>query len=259
MPAEITVYESDQCAKVIQFKHKVGCKNGSLSALWDWLNSNSWAMFVILAVPGIVICLFGRKLFRPVLFLAGLFLTVCLVLLIFYSTFLKSTTKQWVGWVVLGCSFILGILVGVLFAKCAKVGAFVLAGWGGFCVSLLIYNCFLYKMNSQIGFWFFVVAVAVAFGILAIFFFDHIIILSTALLGSFMAIYGLGIVAGRYPNPFTVVDMIRYGQETTIDPVFYAYLVGNLILLAAGLFVQYKHKKNSKNDDSGHNPYARLR
>jgi uncharacterized membrane protein (DUF106 family) len=103
-------------------------------------------MFVILVVLGLFVCFFGGRLFKPVLFITGVALVVCLVMLIFYSTFLKSNTKAWVGWVVLSCSVLLGLCVGAIFAKIAKLGAFVLAAWGGFTLGLLIYNAILYKM-----------------------------------------------------------------------------------------------------------------
>jgi hypothetical protein len=168
-------------------------------------------MFSIFLVIGTIICFLGRTLFKPILFIAGVFLVVFVVWLIFYSTFLKNNTKAWVGWVVLACSVVLGLIVGACLVKLSKIGAFVLACWGGFTVALLIYNSFLYKMDSQIGFWFFTIGVALAFGILSCFLFDHILICATAFLGAFMAMYGIGLVGGHYQNPFTIVSMIKNG------------------------------------------------
>lgn len=105
-------------------------------------------MFAVMVIVGSVICFLGRTLFKPVLFIAGMMLSVCLVWLIFYSTFLSSNTKSWVGWVVLIGSLLFGLIIGTLFVKLVKLGAFVLSAWGGFTVGLLIYNAFLYKMGS---------------------------------------------------------------------------------------------------------------
>jgi hypothetical protein len=52
--------------------------------------------------------------------------------------------------------------------------------------------------------------VSVVFGILALCFFDHILIHSTALLGSYLSIYGIGLIAGHYQNPFTLVQMMEH-------------------------------------------------
>lgn len=105
-------------------------------------------MFATFSVVGLFICFAGRMLFKPVVFILGVFLMVSLVWLIFYSTFLSDTTKPWVGWVVLIVSILLGLLVGFLFMKLIRLSAFIVAGWGGFCFGMLIYNSFLYMMHS---------------------------------------------------------------------------------------------------------------
>jgi hypothetical protein len=76
------------CQVQISATSRNGCRVGSISALWAWMNSNKWVMFVIFTVVGFFVCFFGRKLFKPVLFLAGIFLVVSLVMIVFYSTFL---------------------------------------------------------------------------------------------------------------------------------------------------------------------------
>lgn len=45
---------------------------------------------------------------------------------------------------------------------------------------------------------------ALFFGVLALFFFEHILIHATAVSGAYLAIAGIGIVAGHYQNPFTL-------------------------------------------------------
>lgn len=214
-------------------------------------------MFAIFLIVGSVICFLGRALFKPVLFIAGLLLAVSLVWLIFYSTFLSSKTEQWVGWVVLGCSILLGLIVGMVFVKLVKLGAFCIAAWGGFSLGLLIYNAFGYYMNSQVGFWILCIGLALICGILAIFFFDHILIHATALCGSFLVINGIGLVAGHYQNPFTLYTYIDSGAYNTIDPIFYAYLAGNIVLYILGAVFQYRQKNQDKH--TGKDPYERLR
>lgn len=97
-------------------------------------------MCIIFMVLGIFICLMGRKMFKPIIFIAGVLLTTGLVLVIFYSTFLKSNTATWVGWVVLAGAVLLGLLIGCLFVKLVKLGAFAIAAWGGFSLGLLLYQ-----------------------------------------------------------------------------------------------------------------------
>jgi hypothetical protein len=90
---------------------------------------------------------------------------------------------------------------------------------------------------------------ALIFGVLAFFLYDHILIQSTALFGSFLFVYGVGMVAGGYQNPFTIVELIKYGQLDSIDPIFYAYLGGNVLMYILGCVIQYRHKRNHPDHD----------
>lgn len=100
----------------------------------------------------------------------------------------------------------MGLLVGYLCTKLVKLGAFLLATWGGLSLGLLLYNAFLYKVNSQAFFWIFIVGLALVCGIVALFVFDHALILATSLAGAWLIGAGIGLVAGHYPNPFTIVE-----------------------------------------------------
>lgn len=200
-------------------------------------------MFAVFVVIGGMLTLFGRALFKPTIFIAAILATVFVAMFIFYTTFLKTNTETWVGWAVLGGSVLGGLILGFILAKFVKVGAFVLAAWGGYAVGLLLYNSFLYKMNSDVGMWCVTIGIALLFGVLSVFLYDHILIHSTAILGSFMFVYGIGLVAGNYQNPFTIATLIQNGQLSSIDPIFYAYMAGNLVLYALGCFVQYRHKR----------------
>ncbi len=202
---------TDPCLPIVQFESYTGCAIG-ISYLWTWITDNDWVMFSFALVIGLFLTFFGLKLYKPIFFLAGTLFTIGLILLIFYSTFLKSTTESWVPWVVLACSLLLGLLVGFIIMKISILGAFCLAFIGGYCGALLIWNTFLYlTTTSQALFWSFTIGVAFICGILSLIFFDHVVILSSAMGGSFMIIAGIGIVAGGYQNPFLIGQTMEDG------------------------------------------------
>jgi len=193
----------------------------------------------------------GRQLFKPIVFLVSLTFVSSIVFIIAYNTFLSTNSKSWVGWVVLAVAVLLGLAAGCCFINFIRLAIFIVAAWGGYALSLLIYNAFMYKMNSEAGFWSFTLGVALLCGVLSLCFWDHILIHATAFFGSWMAVFGIGLVAGRYTNPFLIVQLIRHNQITSVDPVFYAYLAGNLILYAMGMLYQYRQKNNNPH----HDPY----
>ena len=66
------------------------------------------------------------------------------ILLIFYTTFLKDSTQNWVGWTVLGCAILIGLIAGFFMMKLERVGAAILAGWGGFLLGVMLNEMVLY-------------------------------------------------------------------------------------------------------------------
>ena len=72
-----------------------------------------------------------------------------------------------------------------------------------------------------------------------------------------MVINGIGLVAGHYQNPFTIAQEMDSGIIDSIDPIFYAYLAGNIVLYAMGALFQYRQRRGDK--VNGNDPYERLR
>ena len=154
---------------------------------------------VIGLVIGVPVCLFGLTLYKPLFFVTGTLFTIAIILLIFYSTFMKSTTESWAVWLVLGLSLLVGLIVGFIVMKISKLGAAILAFVGGYCGALLIWNTFLYlTTNEEWLFWTFTIGIAVICAILALVLFDHVVIISSALFGSWLCMAGIGVMAGGY-------------------------------------------------------------
>lgn len=133
---------------LLQFKTKVGCKYDQLSQIWNFFNSNKWAMFAFFVITGGILCIAGRAMLKPTLFITGMFIAMFVIVFIFYTTFLRTNTEQWVAWAVLAGAGVAGIILGYIFQRFAKVGAFSLAAWGGFSLGLILYNAFVYKLNG---------------------------------------------------------------------------------------------------------------
>lgn len=229
----------------MQFTDEAGCDVGELSAIWSWVEDNKWPFFSLFLLTGLFLTFLGNYFLMPILFIAGVAQASFLIMLICYNTFLFNEEKVWVGWLVIVLSAVVGLGVGFIFMKFQKVGTFCLAAWGGFSIGLLFYNAFIYKIDNDAALWGFSIAFGLLYGLCVFFIADHILIHATAIIGSFLTVFGIGLVAGHYPNPFTIVELIKHGQiEGSIDPLFYAYFGGNIVLCLLGCFVQYRHRKD---------------
>ena len=115
---------------------------------------------------------------------------------------------------VLSCSIAIGIVVGVLMMKLQRVGAAVLAGWGGFMIGLLINETFLYKTASELWFWGLGLGCAIVAGLLTFVIYNHVIILTTSFMGAYLFWRGISMYAGAFPNEFDLIKQVQAGAET---------------------------------------------
>ena len=183
---------------------------------------------------------FGRKLFVFTVFIIGAALTVCAIMILFYTTFLKSDTAYWIGWLVLSLSVILGLGIGFLCTKILKIAGAVVCGYGGFMLGVMINEMWLYIYHSQAVFWCVNIGIAAAFAILAFFFFNQAVIISTAFIGSYFVMRGISAFAGGFPPAFQLIEQVKAGVLVNINPTFYGYLAGMVVLAVIGAVVQFK-------------------
>jgi hypothetical protein len=89
----------------------------TINALWTFLEKYAYYWGAAFILAGLFLGLLGRKLWVAAIFMIGAFVTMSAILLLFYTTFLKTRTAVWVGWTVLGCSAIVGLIVGFFLTK----------------------------------------------------------------------------------------------------------------------------------------------
>lgn len=191
----------------------------------------SYVFGAFLIAIGVIVAVFGKPLFKPTICIVGTLAVNIVLSLFIFSLFFSRNSPVWAAWVVYTASLILGSLVGVLLAKLSKLGVAVLAGWGGFCLGMILYSSFMYKLDGErhILFWCQNIGLAVIAGILSIFLFNHAVIFATSIVGSYAFIRGISLYAGGYPNEMQLIDMIKYQGLAGIDPRFYGYMAGFVV------------------------------
>ncbi len=213
---------------------------GEINAFFVWVESNRYVIFPFFLIFGVLMCFAGKTYLKWLIFVSGVIEASTLIILVVYSTFASHARETWVGYVTVLGSIAIGAAFGLFLMKNEMIGGFFLVAWGGFNTGLLFYNAFLYKINSDWALWGFSVGIGILYAVLLIFLYDHILIHATAMMGSFSFIFGIGLVAGHYPSPFLIVDLIKYGQIKAVDPLYYAYFGANLVLYVIGCIWQYK-------------------
>jgi hypothetical protein len=202
---------------------------------------------------GAFMAFFGRKLFQITIFISGLCFTTYVLMMCWYAWFFTAQTAYWVGWCMLGVSGLVGLIVGFLLAKFMRVGAAVLAGFGGYCLGMFINTMVVYLASNEGLFWTVAIGMAVVCAVIGFFAFNHAIILSTSFLGGYLFGLGLSLYCGGYTDIYTLVELVEAGAISSINPWMYAYFALMLVVAVIGAVVQYKMFNKMKHADQ--HPY----
>jgi len=232
------------------------CPIFTFNALIQFVQEFKYIFGTIFILIGLFLAFLGRKLFSAALFIVAAIIVTGLILIIFYSTFLSDNTESWVSWLVVSLSILVGLVCGFLLTKVEKIGGALLAGWGGFVLGVTLNETVFYLANSSVLFWCVNVGFAVVFALLGFIFFNPAVILATSFIGAYMTMRGIGIMAGGFPNEYVLINEIQSGAIDNIDPVFYAYLAGIVIMTIVCYIVQMKMFK--KMEEHEKHPYNKL-
>jgi len=211
---------------------------------WDFhFDRAEILQYVLTAVGiliGLVLCTFGYRLFKPVLFVVGFIVGAGIVYLILWE-YTES------GILVLVLAPIgVGILCGILLIWFAIAGIFVLGGILGF----LLFSLFMSSregglIHSRLLAYLIMAGVTLAGGILALIFQKTIIICATALAGAYAVVAGVD----RYINGgfSQVIPHIIQDHHESIHADLKTYIeIGACVLLCViGIVIQFK--KTGKN------------
>ena len=231
------------CEPYIDTVSKAACSRLSVSELWEYLAQYSDYFGVFLLVSGFLLVLVGRRLLKPAICCAGFLTSILVACFIFYAVYLEDTTQVADFWYFLGGGAAVGIAVGLVLACFVRVGAAVLAGWGGLTGGLILYEMFIYRAEADWLFWVTIVVCAAGAAVAAFFLLDQVVITSTVLLGSYCLIRGVACYAGHYYNEVTMAKMAADGLLDEIDPLYWAYVGGFFASVLIGMLVQCKSWK----------------
>ena len=80
--------------------------------------------------------------------------------------------------------------------------------------------------------------------------------IGTAFIGSYVTARGISLYAGGFPNEYVLINQIKSGAVNNIQPVFYAYLAGIVVMSVLAYIVQLKFFKRMEEHQK--HPYNKL-
>ncbi|CAI2369987.1 unnamed protein product [Moneuplotes crassus] len=237
------VAKSTDCRPVFRTHHNGGCQVGDLGALWRFVEANSIIFGIASMVIGFYNLILGRKFIKPTIGLIFLVTVVAVIMFFFYVFFLPRTTAKWVGWLILSISVVLGGIVGFFASKLVRIGVIVLGFWAGVGIGLLLNNLVFYHINHVSVVWILMGVFGLTLSVLSFFWYNYIVIICTSILGSYFFVRGIALMAGGYPNEFTIYSSIRNNSFQGMPGTFWAYVAGMVVACALGIIIQLFIKK----------------
>jgi hypothetical protein len=256
----IPIANGDECAPYVNVATKYGCSVLDVDEIWEYIGKYEDFFGVFAIIAGFLLCFFGHFLVKPSVCFSGFLSTIALSCFIFYAVYLNTTSDLADFWYFLGGGAVAGILVGLLLAWAIKVGAAILAGWGGLCLALILNETVLYRFGAEWLFWTSIVIIMIACAVAAFFIFDVAIVMASVTLGAYAMVRGVSAYAGHYYNEATMAKMLKDGLLDDIDPWYWAYVGGFALMMLLGALVQCRRLNRIKAEkEAKQHPYSKAR
>ena len=136
------------------------------------MKDNKIIVGVLMIVLGVFLAFFGNSLIPIAVFLVATLMTTSIILILLYSFILGPTLKTWLSWLIFSLALLIGLIVGVLFARARKLYAVVVAACAGFMTGILLNEAVLYLVKSKILFWSVNIVLTVTCALLALGWFE---------------------------------------------------------------------------------------
>lgn len=244
---------------------KEACKKIDFYFIFKFIQDYKILFVIILILFGLFNCIFGKRFSKFTAFI--LCIIICVVFILVLSQYvLPSGCSEWIIWVMLAVGVILGVTAGVFAFKYHEgCMAFLSGGIGGFFLGQFLYNFFGNRIPANgtvINIVFIVVGIGALIAV-AFFFKKFIVIFATSLIGSYCLIRGISIVAGKFPDEFTIIDLRTRGETEQLKALLtwqvYVYLAAIGVATIISMVIQYKTYKEDPVKDSDHQDANNLR
>lgn len=215
-------------------------------SFWDKLGNFQYVVQIVIAVASLAMCLFGIRIYKISLGIIG-FLAGGGAAYLLMSLFIDVTKEQNnLLWVAIVVSVLAGVLCCVLLICIEKLGFIFGGGVLGYVLGTLLYDLFLHRFDTgttPVVYYITIITLAIILGIVALWLHDIILILATAVGGSYTCARMIGLMLHNYPDESTIAARINAGEIQSLPVAVYIYISGMLAFAVVGIILQCCIKK----------------
>jgi len=240
---------------ILEIHNSTACQY-NFSRISDFLATYKYLIAPVIIIIGLILVLAGLRFFKVALFFFGFIISYLLCLLIvpyFFGVNEQFTSSQHLITFIIAT--VVSIIVGVCCAIFAKVGLALMGASLGAIGFMIVYNTLFHRV-TEVVLYVGMGLCAVICGVLGFILFDHIVIISTAVIGSYLFIRGISVFGGGFPNEFVIYQMIKSGIGFTYT--FYAYLAAMIVVAVVSFIIQEKFRSENKEEYEKNKNYVGL-
>ena len=205
-----SINSDDPCNTVIAISHKHACPVFSARSTIEILLEYDVILCLTLVVFGLIVNFYGRKFFFwtvgllgfVVGFFTGFSLFTVYNMLEAVSAQPVNTISFFAGQYIV--ALMTGLFLGFILTQMLRLAAAIMGAVCGGLLAQLVYNLIFPEEQDLWVVIAFSVVFVLLLGFLSFQYYDEIVILCTALVGSFSIVRGISLVAGYYPKEFTL-------------------------------------------------------
>lgn len=236
----------DKCDFVIEAESLHGCQMANYYVLSSFIQNFKIIFFVAFILIGSFLNFLGAKIVKCTLVITSFFVTVGGIFFLLFSVIGLKSLSMTVMWILLILTLLISFLVAYLFLKFIKVFYAVLGGIMGYAIGSIVYS-FIFRhitSNPELFYWLSIIICVILGVLFAVFAHKHLTIVATSILGSYIFIRGISLLAGGFPSEAEMIDLISRKEfdqlSDLLTPLVYLYFAGLAILIVCGIVVQYK-------------------
>ena len=220
-----------------------GCPVLEISGIYNFIVQSQYILACLMLIIGSVECFYGLFLLGPSLFGIG-FITGFGLLLIFFAEFIiKPDTGSTVLWIVFIICLAVGGGLGYFATSLPKIGFFALGVWLGVVIAFILNNLVIYMTENNFLLYLMMITFGAFGAVLSTWKWKIVCVISTSVLGGYLAIRGLSIFIGGYPDELTIAKKIQYKEMDGVGWAFYVYFIFICAITIIGMVFQFKNMK----------------
>lgn len=251
-------FDINKCSNEITITTKEACPQFDVYGLWKALVANRYAFGTIILGLGLILAFFGNKFLMFTQIMTGVIITLFFSLYFIMSN-IQMSLETWQFWlIIVGCS-LLGALAGYFMSQVEWLVAVVLSAIVGLIGGELLYTIALkyVQTNPVVVYWAVVVTSVIVGALIGYWLSKQIIIVATAIIGSYAIIRGAAFMIGYYPDEKQVYELMNNKEWDQVKSLMtwhvYLYFVFFMLFSLAGMYIQCKYFNESDDDKKKEN------